>query len=227
MNDQQKAIYIITNKINKKQYVGQSVDPHKRFIGHCNAKNKDNSLIDKAIQKYGRENFSLEILGWFTDYNEKEKYYIAAYETLAPNGYNILKGGEEPPHWKGEKHPMAKISKEIAESIQKDLQSLTMRQSQIRAKYKISKDILRHINEGSSWHREDLSYPLHPGDKSLDRERAKKVIHLLKTTSLSQKDIGKQVGLNRSAVTMINIGKNHFDSNEKYPIRGPQRNKSK
>ena len=54
-----------------------------------------------------------------------------------------------------------------------------------------------------------------------------KVIQLLKETEMSQKDIGKEVGWNRSAVTMINIGKNHFDPNEQYPIRGPQRNKSK
>ena len=49
--------------------------------------------------------------------------------------------------------------------------------------------------------------------------KADKVIELLKTTTLTQKEIGKQVGWNRSAVTMINIGENHFRENEKYPIR--------
>ena len=36
------------------------------------------------------------------DYNEKEKYWINFYNSLTPNGYNILSGGDEPPILKGE-----------------------------------------------------------------------------------------------------------------------------
>lgn len=39
------------------------------------------------------------------------------------------------------------------------------------------------------------------------------------TTKLSQTEIGKEVGWNRSAITMINIGKNHYDPNLDYPLR--------
>ena len=53
-----KAIYKITNKINKKSYIGQSVNPILRFEQH-NYKNDSNSLIHKALKKYGREHFSL------------------------------------------------------------------------------------------------------------------------------------------------------------------------
>ena len=56
-----KDIYVIKNKINDKLYVGQALDTEKRFQAHCK-KNKDNSLIDYAIQKYGKENFWYEIL---------------------------------------------------------------------------------------------------------------------------------------------------------------------
>ena len=59
-----KAIYKIENKINHKIYIGQSVNPAKRFKQHCNT-SKYNSLITKAIEKYGENNFSLEILGWY------------------------------------------------------------------------------------------------------------------------------------------------------------------
>lgn len=220
-----KAIYVITNNINHKQYVGQSTDPQRRFKSHC-SHDKDNSLISKAIQKYGVDNFSLEIIGWFEDYNEKEKEYIKLYRTKVPNGYNILSGGEEPPHHKGEEHPMATISQEKAQQIQRDLQKQTYYWAQLRKKYNVSQDVLRHINNGTSWHNDSLTYPLDIGDKKRDQNKAKEVIRLLKETKLSQKDIGKQVGWNRSAVTMINIGKNHFDPTEQYPIRGPQRNKS-
>ena len=42
---------------------------------------------------------------------------------------------------------------------------------------------------------------------------------MLQHTKLTQKEIGKKVGWNRSAVTMINIGKNHYRENLEYPIR--------
>ena len=71
-----KDIYVIKNDINLKVYVGQSVDSKKRFESHCK-KNKDNSLIDKAIQKYGKEHFWYEVLEEkIQNYNEREKYWI-------------------------------------------------------------------------------------------------------------------------------------------------------
>lgn len=216
-----KAIYKIENKINHKIYIGQSNDPKKRFSSHCSisATSKDHSLIDKAIQKYGRDNFSLEILGWFEDYNEKEKYYIKYYRCLAPNGYNILKGGDEPPHYKGEEHPRSKITNETALLIQKDLLNWKIPRKQILKKYNISSDLIRHINNGNSWNNKDFQYPLRPTEKELNNIRANEVIKLLIETNFSQKEIGQKVGWNRSAVTMINIGKNHFNKNLKYPIR--------
>ena len=67
-------IYIISNKINGKQYVGQTLNYYsngrkngskKRFQKHIsNALNhKDECrLISQAIRKYGQENFELEVL---------------------------------------------------------------------------------------------------------------------------------------------------------------------
>lgn len=215
----EKAIYIITNKINKKQYIGQSKDPYERFKQHCHRKQRDNSLIDKAIQKYGKDNFVLEILGWYENYNEMEKYYISLYKSKTPNGYNIMEGGKEPPRWIGDNHPQSKITEKEAKAIIQDLKNWDLSFNQIVKKYRITNDILRHIKDGSSWHQDNETYPIRPNDKVLNELKADKVKLLLKTTNLSQKEIGKQVGWNRSAVTMINIGKNHFDPNETYPIR--------
>ena len=71
-----KAIYKIENKINHKIYIGQSNDPNRRFIEHCEKNLKYRSLVHDAIIKYGKENFSFEILGWYEDYNEKEIEFI-------------------------------------------------------------------------------------------------------------------------------------------------------
>ena len=73
-----KAIYKLTNKINNKIYIGQSIHPEKRLREHENrAKNKlDNYPIHNAIAKYGIDNFDFEIIEWTEDYDDKEFYYI-------------------------------------------------------------------------------------------------------------------------------------------------------
>ena len=54
------GIYKIENLINGKVYIGQSIEIERRFKKHLTA--KDNTVIHKAIRKYGKENFSLQIL---------------------------------------------------------------------------------------------------------------------------------------------------------------------
>lgn len=215
----EKAIYKITNKINSKIYIGESKRPYERFRDHCIREYKYESLIHRAIKKYGEENFTFEIIGWFEDWAEKEKYYISFYRSLAPYGYNLHPGGSEPPTYKGEDNPASVITQEIADGIVQDLLNYSIPRKTILHKYKVTTDIIRHINEGASWRKEELSYPLRPTENQLNEIRANKVKELLRTTKLSQTEIGKQVGWNRSAVTMINIGKNHYDENIDYPIR--------
>lgn len=214
-----KAVYKIANKINGKIYIGESKRPEERFREHCIKEYKYESLIHRAIKKYGEENFTFEIIGWFEDWAEKEKYYISFYRSLAPYGYNLHPGGGEPPIYKGEDNPASIITQEIANGIIQDLLNYSIPRKTILHKYKVTTDIIRHINEGSSWRKEALTYPLRPQENQLDKMRADKVKELLRTTKLSQAEIGKQVGWNRSAVTMINIGKNHYDKNIDYPIR--------
>lgn len=89
-------IYLITNKINGKQYVGQTIQPiEERWRQHC----KDNSnvsLLKYSIRKHGKDNFSIDILykaESIEDLNEKEEKFINQFNTLSPNGYNLLPGG--------------------------------------------------------------------------------------------------------------------------------------
>lgn len=91
------GIYIIKNKINQKVYIGQSVDIEERWIKHCAGYGiSHNSAIDMAIQKYGKDNFILEIVELCEreKLNEKEAYYADLYKSYVPNGYNINKCGE-------------------------------------------------------------------------------------------------------------------------------------
>lgn len=71
------SIYKITNNINNKIYIGKSKNPYKRFSTHKTLAIKYKGLYEctklyRSIRKYGKENFSLEILESFQD--EKSSY---------------------------------------------------------------------------------------------------------------------------------------------------------
>jgi hypothetical protein len=65
-NKGKSGIYIITNELTKKKYVGSSYDLAKRLGKHTNIeyinKYKGNSKLYSSIKKYGLENFSVSIL---------------------------------------------------------------------------------------------------------------------------------------------------------------------
>lgn len=214
-----KAIYKIENKINHKIYIGHSLNPEQRFKAHISADKQNNSLIHKAILKYGKENFDFEILGWFEDYNDKEKYYIQYYRSLVPYGYNILPGGEEPPHHSGENHPKSIISQEQANLIIKQLMDWKIPRKTIIANNKVTSDIVRHINDGDSWKDENLTYPLRPIETVLNNYRVDYIKWLCCSSNIPLNNIGSLVGWGRSSAKMINQGHNHFDDRLKYPIR--------
>lgn len=86
-------IYKITNIVNDKIYIGQSIRSiEKRFQRHIN--DAINNILDthlaRAIRKYGKENFTLELIDTANnqdELNQKEQYWIRYYDSVN-NGYN-------------------------------------------------------------------------------------------------------------------------------------------
>lgn len=91
-------IYKITNKLNGKIYVGQTVrDVNKRFAEHC--RKKDNTHLHNAMQLYGKDNFCMEIIDTATsqtELGEKERYWIRVFNSDV-DGYNETAGGDSNP----------------------------------------------------------------------------------------------------------------------------------
>ena len=93
-------IYRIINKINNKMYIGETtVTLQKRWNDHIresfNEGHGYNYYIHNAIRKYGIENFIFEEIEQCSDDMRfaREHYYIMFYNTLSPNGYNLLASG--------------------------------------------------------------------------------------------------------------------------------------
>ena len=95
------VIYLITNLINNKKYVGQTQQgrEEKRRREHFVYTVNDNKILHNAIRKYGQENFEVKVIE--TDIPEeliddREHYYIKYYNTFYLNGqgYNMTEGGQ-------------------------------------------------------------------------------------------------------------------------------------
>ena len=90
-------IYLTTNSINELVYVGQHI------ATEFNPKYKGSGLkIIRAMKKYGKDKFKVEILEWCYSQEEldaKEDEWILKYEALDPQkGYNFKRGGSHGKH---------------------------------------------------------------------------------------------------------------------------------
>lgn len=97
------SIYAITNMVNKKIYIGKTIQtPNTRFNNHkLGARDGSTTILHKAIRKYGEQNFKLEVI--FVVFNEHdlsyyEQYFISTMNTCVLDkghyGYNMTRGGD-------------------------------------------------------------------------------------------------------------------------------------
>lgn len=93
-------VYKIINKVNNKVYIGiTSKGISARWKEHLyNAEHGCPFKLHNAIRKYGKENFSIELIDFcnsWEELEEKEKLYISEYKSLQDEfGYNMTEGGD-------------------------------------------------------------------------------------------------------------------------------------
>lgn len=94
-------IYLITNTVNGKRYVGQTIKSvEKRLKEHFKAAFVENrrAIICSAIRKYGKDNFSVICVQdniAINDLDVAEQYWVKHYDTFGENGYNATTGGNQ------------------------------------------------------------------------------------------------------------------------------------
>lgn len=104
------AIYIITNTVNAKQYVGIAADLERRWKQHRQT-NGSSPHLHKAIKKYGFDAFVFTHIADAFDEESAcaiERLLIAEHNTKAPYGYNLTSGGE------GMFNPSSEVREKIA-----------------------------------------------------------------------------------------------------------------
>ena len=103
----QAQIYLVSNKLNGKQYVGQTINPHLP-IGH-------GRILKSAYKLHGKDNFTYEpICTEITNrasLNAIERFWISVVDTVVPKGYNIDLGGSEGSTWTDERRKAVSIAR--------------------------------------------------------------------------------------------------------------------
>lgn len=166
------GIYKITNKINGKVYVGQSVELEERKREHFRCLRKgihDNIYLQNSFYKYGEENFVFEVIEYISEplenvLTEREQYWIDYYGGYtSSNTYNLKEAGShgrdsellkqiKSNAQKGKIMP--KLSDEHKQAISEKLKGIKRSQetknkiSNARKGIKFSEEHCKHISEG-------------------------------------------------------------------------------
>lgn len=185
-------IYIITNDINNKVYIGQTIqDLNKRWQRHCQknvSKSELNMAIKRAILKYGKEHFTIRPICQCPaeELDEKEIYYINLYNSYK-EGYNSTIGGQS-------SGKSLKLDQEQDSIVELYLLGFSLRE--LSKEYHVDKATIKHIIEIHNIPlRESRTYKL----STIDR---KNILEAYKE-GISRKEIMKKWNISKSYLSQL------------------------
>lgn len=219
-------IYKVTNNINGKVYIGQTVrDLDVRMERHFkDAKyNADNFCFHRAINKYGATNFTTTILEDNipkNQLNDREIYWIDFYHSYIKdplcNGYNMTRGGDS----------MLDVIRKLSDNdileIKQLLRETALTEEEIAIKYDISLFAVSDINIGKSWRDADAEYPIRKREiQEITFDMFIEIIEMIKSQLFSYSYICQKFNLTNSSISHINTGrytKYNYPQNINFPI---------
>ena len=212
-------------------YIGKTVDRKKRHSAHINGK-KGSKLLFNAMKKYGKNNFTKTIIGYFNsakDLNLAEKYWIKFFKTNLNSkeyngkeyGYNLTNGGDGMEGYipseetrnklrkanKGEKHPM--FGKKRSEETRQKLSEANKgkkRSEETRKKQSEAKKGKRNHNFGKKRSEETRK-------KTSETNKCKKKVQQFDLNGNFIKEFycineaGRQTGIFASGIVLVCKGK--------------------
>ena len=169
------GIYRITNLVNGKTYIGQSIDIKRRFSEHRCISHESNIHLKRALKKYGKENFKYEVLEEcdISELDEKEVYYIS---TLKPE-YNIASGGQSSLRTYPEE-----VKKVISQKSKAQWERMTDEEKRYRVEHNLKGQPKGHLVSDET--RKKLR------DKNLGKKQSVETINKRKQTIIEKKKNG-------------------------------------
>jgi group I intron endonuclease len=212
-------IYLITNNINQHKYVGQTTNLKKRWSEHSRP-SRNFTTIEKAFKKYGKENFSLDILEIVETNdkaNEREIYWIDYYNTFHnPKNYNChiggnIQSGENNPMYgrKGENCPLTKLNKNIGIKIYNEYKQNSQNTLKtLSKKFNLSTTTIAEICSGEHWTTQNMNNIIRKNDgenrsSSPDKNICIDIYNLYKRGKYNIIDLEKQYGLDYVTIRKI------------------------
>lgn len=187
------TIYVITNEVNGKEYVGVTSDLKRRWRRHrADARRGVERYLYHAMRKYEVEQFSIQVVDHAEAREqayELEKQWIADLDTYHGEGYNMTPGGdgfsgtgEDHPMYgrTGEDHPMHGVTGED--------------------------------HPGYATGADNPMHGLTGGDNpnsTLGNSAARVVKWYVANSTLTQAEIGEMFGVSDATVSMIKTGRRY------------------
>ena len=150
------GIYKITNQINGKIYIGQSMNISRRWRSHRTDYQVQDGYLYTAMRKYGIENFNFEIIDECLpeELNDREIKWIDHYKSNNREyGYNLTAGGDNV------SERCCKLNKDQIFEIYELLKQNKVQQ-EIADKYGVTQQVISLINLGELWVQPNVIYPI-------------------------------------------------------------------
>ena len=160
---------------------------------------------------------------------DKSIQQIAKEFDLNPSTVSDINQGEEK-HVDWVSYPLreGKVTNPLYQhhkEIKKMLQNTSLTFQEIARKYNVAIGTIQSINEGKSWHEDNINYPIrkngNPLYKNFSQDQIKEIENLLINSNISMAQIAKKFDCASTTIQNINRGKvkKYLNENLKYPLR--------
>jgi GIY-YIG catalytic domain len=224
-------LYLITNLVNQKVYVGQTISGIKRrWSSHKSAARHGSPwIIHKAIRKYGSESFAIQLLNQYNTREALDKAeirHITRYRKKLghKNVYNIMEGGKTPRLTKKQRRAMskarmgyslfAKLNWTLVATIRAKYATGRFSWRALARIYNVTHGSIGRIIRNETYRRADYKYVkrknhaargnTHPSSKLQAKDVRKALV--LKKRGMTYKAIAEIFAVNKTTISSIFYG---------------------
>lgn len=180
--------------------------PHLEGIEHHSAKITSQEMLDSIYEEILNTNYTLSEIAQHHKVNFDTIQRINAGKAYKSNNFS---------------YPLREcvLTKEKLDRLTYDLKYSNYSHQELSDIYEISLSQINNINQGKSWYREYLEYPIRKSCFVGTEEIIEKIQKDLLSTSLSFPKLGEKYGCSKTTIKRINNGETHKNEKLQYPLR--------